>query len=156
MFGHPKGRQSKYKTERGNSTICLCCKLYKDTIDFVPANKFKYCIGCRENKAKYKKDITPPPSPTHSEIERRPDTTATPIIQNRRKLHRNIEVNLSMLYQYFKERYNIQETEQELFNNWERIKRLKQVYMDTLNYIWNTYRHINIAYRQILNNIKVI
>ena len=114
-----KEEKHKYKTERENSTICLCCKLYKDTNDFIPANKFKYCIGCRESKAKYKKDITPPPSPTHSEIERRPDKTATPIIQNRRKLHRNIEVNLSMLYQYFKERYNIQETEQELFNNWE-------------------------------------
>ena len=71
----------------------------------------KYCRSCLDDR---KRLITP----TESEEERMQPTKEPLIIEDRRLINKNVEVNLSMLYDYFKERYNITETEQHIFNLW--------------------------------------
>ena len=49
-----KEERSKYRVERENTTMCPCCKLYKDLEDYAPQRKLIYCKRCRELKNKSK------------------------------------------------------------------------------------------------------
>ena len=49
-----KEERNKYRVERENTTICPCCKLYRDLEDYLPQRKLIYCKRCRELKNKPK------------------------------------------------------------------------------------------------------
>ena len=75
----------------------------------------KYCRLCLDIRKQER--LTQSHTQTESEEEQHTQLTSEPvIIEDRRIINRTVEVNLYMLHEYFKLKYDITETIQDIFN----------------------------------------
>ena len=114
-----KEERGTYKMDRENTTMCPCCKLYKDLEGFMPKHKLIYCQRCREIKNKSKGSKQGSSTSTTASSDGEACSSNQPMQEQQPKqLVKHVKINLKMCAYFLKSKYKMDEDEEGIFNIW--------------------------------------